>query len=374
MSLATMVQRLPSAADLSYLCHRGCARSSKPPVAVDPPIVHRYAVIKKTALGFGALLMLGVSAFMLGPQLPADTTLQPVELPDDLDRYLAAQEADVPNLRPGTEKTIVWADSTAKAKTPVALVYVHGFTASRGEVHPLCDTLAARLGANLYYARLTGHGRDADAMGMATLNDWLNDANEAYQIGQRLGEEVVLIGTSMGGALVTWLTAQEQVPDPLATVAIAPAYGLYDADAQQTLTRVADWPWGEHLLQVQLGTYNGTPSEDPAINRYWTRRYRSDALLPLAQLIEALNQTDFGAIDTPMFIAYSPNDNVVSPSAIEARFAALGAAPKDTLRLLDTGDPSNHVIAGRLRSPQTTEPVARAILDFVQHVRNGGTP
>ena len=229
-------------------------------------------MLKKITIGFGALLLVGGGAFFSGPRLSGDTTLHPVDLPDDVGRYIAAQEADVPNLRLGTEKTIVWADSVAQAKTPVALVYVHGFTASRGEVAPLCDTLAARLGANLYYTRLTGHGRDADAMGEATFNDWLNDTYEAYRIGQQLGDEVVLIGTSMGGALVTWLTAQEQVEDPLATVALSPAYGLNDPSAQQTLIRLAGWPWAERLLQWQRGAHNGAPSDNPAEKQYWTKQ------------------------------------------------------------------------------------------------------
>lgn len=323
-------------------------------------------MFKKTAASLAALVVIAAGVVALGPRPPADTTLHPVALPDDLDRYVATQEAAVPNLRPGTEKTIVWADTAARAKTPLALVYVHGFTASRGEVYPLADTLAARLDANLYYTRLTGHGRDADAMGEATLNDWLNDVHEAYQIGRRLGEDVVLIGTSMGGALVTWLTAQASVPDPLATVAIAPAYGLHDADAQATLIRVAGWPWGERLIRWQMGTYTGSPSDDPAINRYWTRRYRADALIPLAQLIDELAATDFSSIDSPFFIAYSPNDQVVSPAAIAARFPDIGSAQKDTLQLRESGDPNDHVIAGQYRSPGTTEQVARAILEFVR--------
>jgi esterase/lipase len=326
-------------------------------------------VIKKIGIGFAIVLLVGVSLFLLGPRPPDDTTLRTVELPDgvaELEEYVAAQEAAVPGIRPGTEKTIVWADSAARTQTRVALVYVHGFTASRGEVVPLCDTLAARLGANLYYTRLTGHGRDADAMGEATLNDWLNDTYEAYQIGRRLGDDVVLIGTSMGGALVTWLTAQDQIDDPLATVTISPAYGLYNPESQQALTRVAGWPWGERILRWQTGTYNGAPSEDPNINRYWTRRYRSDALIPLAQLIDELDRTDPEQIESPLFIAYSPNDQVVHPDTIASRFAAFGATPKDTVQITESGDENDHVIAGTYRSPQTTERVARAVLDFLQ--------
>ena len=329
-------------------------------------------MIKNVVLTLGSLLVLGGAVVLLGPRASSDTTLRAVDVPDTpqaVARHVANQEAAVADIRPGTEKTIVWADSVTKAKTPIAIVYVHGFTASRGEVHPLCDTLAARLDANVYYTRLTGHGRDADAMGRASLGDWLNDTYEAHTIGQRLGEEVLLIGTSMGGALVTWLTAQPHITDPLATVAISPAYGLKDPEAQQQLAAVADWPWAERILRWQLGAYRGAPSEDPAMNRYWTRRYRTDALIPLVQVMEQLEETDLQQINSPFFIAYSPNDNVISPAAIQAFYPAIGAARKDSLRLLQTGDAENHVIAGVHQSPETTGPVAQSILDFVQSLR-----
>ncbi len=64
-------------------------------------------------------------------------TLRPVVLPEDLDGYLAPSEARLNDLRPGVEKTIVWADSS-KGKTPVAFVYLYGFSATRQETPPLC--------------------------------------------------------------------------------------------------------------------------------------------------------------------------------------------------------------------------------------------
>ncbi|MGL5009111.1 MAG: alpha/beta hydrolase, partial [Paracoccaceae bacterium] len=46
-------------------------------------------------------------------------------LPDDLDAYLAASEAEVAGITPGSAKRIVWAGATG-AKTPLAIVYIHG--------------------------------------------------------------------------------------------------------------------------------------------------------------------------------------------------------------------------------------------------------
>ena len=81
------------------------------------------------------------------------------DLPDDLDAYLKQTEARFTDLRPNNEKLIVWADPSKKAKTPLSIIYLHGFSACRLEVAPLCDIVAHDLGANLFYTRLSGHGR-----------------------------------------------------------------------------------------------------------------------------------------------------------------------------------------------------------------------
>jgi hypothetical protein len=50
-------------------------------------------------------------------------------LPADLDGYLAAREGIIPGIVPGTEKRIVWAGQPG-VRTPLAVVYIHGFSAT----------------------------------------------------------------------------------------------------------------------------------------------------------------------------------------------------------------------------------------------------
>jgi len=47
---------------------------------------------------------------LLGPKPKIDTRLKPIHLPEDLDNYLRESEAKYPDITPGAEKTIVWAN------------------------------------------------------------------------------------------------------------------------------------------------------------------------------------------------------------------------------------------------------------------------
>ena len=64
------------------------------------------------------------------------------------------------------------------------------------------DMVANSLGANIFYTRLTGHGRTTDAMREASVTAWMQDLAEAFEIGTVIGEEVIILSCSTGGTLV----------------------------------------------------------------------------------------------------------------------------------------------------------------------------
>ena len=150
-----------------------------------------------TALGLG---------FLLGPREPVDTrvTFDPAKVGSDPDAYLAKSESEVAGIRDGLQKEIIWAFPNSKAKTKLAIVYIHGFSASKGEIRPVPDKVAAALGANLFYTRLTGHAQNGPAMAVATVNHWVNDYAEALAVGRSIGERVIIIAPSTGAGLATW--------------------------------------------------------------------------------------------------------------------------------------------------------------------------
>ena len=117
--------------------------------------------------------------------------IKPVDISgQDLDLWLENREANIPDIIPGTEKTIKWSGKPNVA-TPLSIVYIHGFTATRQETAPVFDRVAEALHANLYYTRLKGHGRDAEAMKEPKFNDWLNEQKESLTIKRELTEDKI---------------------------------------------------------------------------------------------------------------------------------------------------------------------------------------
>lgn len=314
----------------------------------------------KKALPFCALtLALFAVAFSLGPVPPVDTHLTPVQLPADLNRYLTEAEAHYPDITPGAEKTIVWAHPD-KRQTDLAIIYLHGYSATRQETAPLSDQLARQLGANLFYTRLTGHGRSAAAMADASVHDWLQDSQEALQLGQRLGKQVLVIGTSTGATLATWLAMQADTQQVLAYVLVSPNFAPKDRAAS-----VLAWPWAAQFVPLLLGDEYQWQPRNAEQARYWSHRYPVQALLPMMALVNYVREQPLEQIDAPLLTIYSPDDRVVSPAEIERAFARIGSAHKQLIALKDTQDPSHHVLAGDILSPQDTPRVQTAILAFL---------
>ncbi|MEM7537912.1 MAG: alpha/beta fold hydrolase [Chloroflexota bacterium] len=308
------------------------------------------------------LILLGIF-FALGPTVELDTTIQTRQLPDDLDRYLAESERQFPDITPGAEKTIVWADPEWRNDQPLALVYIHGFTATRQETAPVADLVAESLGANLVYTRLRGHGRSDDAMAEATVNGWINDAVEAVAIAEEIGDEVVVIATSTGAPLITWMAANGHLDEDVsAMVFLAPNFGPANMS-----TEILLWPWGMQLTRLILGPYRETEPVSKEHAMYWTTRYPTEALLPMMGTVQLARQSDLSLIEQPLLALYSEADTVISLPQMKRAFEEFGSTPKELIAI-ETDDPGGHILAGAIRSPDTTEPVAQRIIEFLTTV------
>ncbi|MDJ0752645.1 MAG: alpha/beta fold hydrolase [Ardenticatenaceae bacterium] len=292
-----------------------------------------------------------------GPRVEVDETIHSFPLPEDLEKYLKRSEGRFEDIRPNTEKKIIWADPQKKQKTAVAFIYLHGFSASRQETAPLLDLVGRDLEANIFYTRLSGHGRSGEAMGEATVNDWLNDATEALAIGRQLGEKVVVVGTSTGATLATWLVEREH--DLLACIMLSPNLGLRDKRSEYFLS-----PWANVFVPLVFGRTRSRPPMNELDGKYWTTSYPSVSMLPMMGIVDHVRRYDFDRIKTPLMMIYSPDDVVIDIEEMTRIFNDWGTQDK-TLLPVKTTHPTHHVIVGDLREPQNNEPVKEAIADFL---------
>ncbi len=310
----------------------------------------------------GVLLLLAL--FFSGPRVDMEATIAPLVLPPDLDTYLARKEAAYGDIVPGTEKKIVWAGVPGQ-QTPLSLVYIHGFSATRQETAPLATLVAEKLHANLYFTRLTGHGRGSEAMLDGSVKAWVNDMHEAMEIGKRLGQRVVVMGCSTGATLAVWQAAQEKSEekseDLAALVLMSPNFGPADRR-----TTILTWPWGAQLAELLVGKTRSWQPKNEAHGRFWTHSYPVRALAPMMGLVKMVRSFNLEMITPPTLIIYSSKDTTVDPTAIETAFHALGAKQKKLLASTEAGDRDQHVLAGDILSPDSTVPLATAIIDFLR--------
>lgn len=313
------------------------------------------------------LISLGIIAvviFLSGPRVRIDQAIIPKKIPLDIEAYINFQEQGFSDIIPGTQKIVIWAGK-ANEQTEFSVVYIHGFSATRKETEPLSNLVAKNMGANLFYTRLTGHGRTGQAMADASVNDWLNDVVDAYEIGRRLGKKVVMIGCSTGGTSLTWLAHRAATVGGMdalyACIFLSPNFR-----PQNRLSAMLTWPWGRQIARIVIGKERGVTPENKGHEHYWTTRYPVAALLPMMGLVNLVRKLDLSKIRVPGLVIYSPQDQIIHVPALEKAFKQMGCVRKKLVAFTGSADPGRHILAGDIFSPATTDELADMIVSFVQ--------
>ena len=288
-----------------------------------------------------------------------DSTVRfdPTVLGDDLDAYLAEQEARFDDVTEGAEKRVVWAGE-AGAQTDLAIVYVHGYSATSEEIRPVPDNVAVLNGANLYFTRLAGHGRPGEAMSEPDMNDWVQDMAESMEIGRRIGKDVVVISTSTGATLAIFCASDPEMSENLVGMVLVSA-NFAPADPAAQLTYL---PFARNWIPALAGEwYEWEPFND-AQRKFWTWRYKSTAIFPMMSLLKVVNNLDLSTLKTPTLWLYSENDQVIQPELIAEAAEAWGGPKQIEKRVVGPDDsPSSHVIAGDILSPSQTDETVEII-------------
>jgi pimeloyl-ACP methyl ester carboxylesterase len=301
---------------------------------------------------FGITLLLLIIVYFLGPKpsFPKYEMALPA-VPTDarqLEKYISDHEA-LHKLKPDNEARITWLNDSLKEKTEYAVVYIHGFSASREEGDPVHYDFAKKFGCNLFLARLEDHGIDTtEPLLMVTADRLWNSAKEAYAIGKQLGKKIILMATSTGGTLALRLAAE--YPEIAGLILLSPNIAINDANAW-----LLNNHWGLQMANLIQGKYVHAKDTTAVYAKYWYPKYRMESAVELEELLEtSMKESTFQKVKQPALVLYyyrdeDHQDPVVKVSAIKRMFGQLATAA-DQKRLIAVPDAGDHVIGSYIKS------------------------
>ena len=308
--------------------------------------------------------------FLFGPRpnTPAYTTAMPiVPAAGQLEKFIATNEA-THKLKPNNEARIVWANDSNKQKTEYAIVYLHGFSASQEEGDPVHRNIAKTFGCNLYLSRLAEHGIDTSEQLMnLTADNYWESVKQAFAIGKQLGNKVIVMGTSTGGAQALQLAAAYPA-DIAALILYSPNIAINDNKAW-----LLSGHWGLQIARlVKGGNYNNPADDRPIYKQYWNKPYRLEAAVTLEEMLEtSMNKETYHKVKQPVLMLYyykdeKHQDSVVKVSAMKEMFNELAtdSLQKRAIAMPNTGA---HVITSPIKSGDV-EGVERETKKFLEEV------
>jgi esterase/lipase len=251
-----------------------------------------------------------VIAYLLGPRPapPSYSASLPTLSPDlaTLESDIQRHEESLP-VKADVEARIIWADTT-RSVSDIAIVYLHGFSGTWHDGSPAIEEVARRTGANLYLARLHGHGlRVAEPLADYSPDSVYADAVRALAVGKRLGRKVVIVGTSTGCTLGLMLAARFP-NDVTSVINWSPNIAL-----RHPLSFLSNNHWGLALTRLVVGgDYRSTTMQNPERAKYWYMKYRIEGIQQLQELLEtSMTKETFTAIKQPVLtMCWYRNDAV----------------------------------------------------------------
>lgn len=215
----------------------------------------RAAVVAGVAAAVAAIY--GVYRLLQVPQLAPAPAIKPARTFEDaVARAHALQARDDNAVQPVCATKLY----SHGGVTPRAFVLLHGFTNCPQQFVRVAEDLYAA-GHNVIVPRYPYHGLDpmATDIRLLTAEQLAATAAEAVDIACGLGEDVTVVGLSLGGVLTTWLSMHHSHVDEaiviapaLGTVAVTPRRTPVTIGALRTLPNFFRW-WDSRLKEAVPG-------------------------------------------------------------------------------------------------------------------------
>lgn len=327
----------------------------------------------------GLLGLAGLAALAIPRPIPSSESPHATASSEPLADYAARRiaQSHAEGVRPGNEERLAWPDAAsiptqAPTRAKVAILYIHGFGASRAEGEASVEPLAQALHAVTYYTRLPGHGGDLERHAAARPAQYFERVEEDFHHLRPLADKLLIVGSSTGGLLAAWLAARH--PREVDGVVLASPLIQMAPPGSFLLSR-----WlGMGLVQAVMGEFRDAGwRRDPESRRvdgyedHWLTRQRMRALAIVEDVRrQALREAPPQAISAPILLLYyyadaAHQDTVCSVAAMRDYVdRAHGGTPHPLSRSVAISDGNHILLSQYVRTDKTT--IRRELLAFAQ--------
>ncbi len=321
-------------------------------------------VIPEFFLAISLLAAIIAVIFWFAPRPRLNPAAPPSQVPahlgiEELPKWLREHEQSHGSVIDGAEAAIQWAGDPAV--TDLCFLYVHGFSATRQEIAPIPERLAAHFNANIVHARLAGHGLAENAM-QASAEQWLQSMVDTWDIASRIGRRVVIIAVSTGAPLSVWLNEHVAASDKVHSfIFLSPNFRI-----RNPFGFLLTWPWAESWVPLILGREHSWEPESDLAAKYWTNRYETQAIIEMQKVVDWTSRHKPAADQAPMATLYMENDPTINHAAAVVFHEKWPASGKQLHRVdLDDGNPQ-HVFAGDITAPHRTDWCVNICKGFIE--------
>ena len=232
-----------------------------------------------------------------------------------------------------------------------AVLVLHGFTAQPKTVDHIAGFLE-KASLPFEIPTLRGHGQTPEALIGVRWQDWLEDAQSAYERLEKAHGRVAVVGHSMGGLVAGVLAARK--PQTASVVMVAPAMEYSNPLAYMVPVLgvvIKYWSWGPSSVT------------DPVLRAQSEAEKITYPRFPISAFAEMLKlrqvaKRELSQVRVPAMVIQSRLDKSLPPSAAENSFARLGSSDKK-LEWLDRG---GHEVFWDVARDE----LCQTIVDFVQ--------
>ena len=295
----------------------------------------------------------------------SDLNFKDVYIPSDidLDNYLKNAEISLGDVAEEAEKKIIWSN-VKKNKTELAIAFLPGLTTTNFQQKEFFDKLSKELDANIFLSRLSGHGREYPGTRQMSAQNYLKDTSEAIEIAKRIGNKVILIGFSLGGALTTAASFDEDLSKDLyGVILFAPAY-------VGTIRNISQWLFAATFQDKINPNCNDYINDEKKYDcrKYSTELFETYHAAEGGRIMSAVAEKDFSKNHVPALSFFDYDDNVLNSYETEKRLNKLGNN-KSRIVIVESGekDITNHVIVGFL-NPKLDEFYIREITNWLNNL------